>query len=235
MMKYFVTSLVLFIILVVVVAGWRGHKFTEPPIELFPDMKRQARVNAQTPSDFFADGRSARVPVDGTVPLGYEIPRDGQLPGTQPPAQGKLTPWAPTFSVGTDYYNTGRMGEVWGEGIPIDVTPELMERGRERFKINCAVCHGPGGFGDGVTGQFGMVAITDLHTDRIVEMPEGEIFNTITHGRGTMYPLGDRVTVQDRWAIIAYVRALQATQRVDVNQLTAEQREQLTQYQEEND
>lgn len=227
MLKYFITSLILFVILVIVVAGWRGHTFTRPPIELFPDMKRQPRVDAQTTSDFFGDGRAARLPVEGTVPVGFEIPRDGQLPGTQPPADGQLTPWAPTFSVGTDYYNTGRMGDVWGDGIPIEMSEQLMARGQERYKISCAVCHGDAGYGDGVVGEFGMVAIANFHSDRFRDMPDGEIFNTITHGKGTMFAYGDRISVQDRWAIIAYLRALQESQYADVELLAAAQREQL--------
>ena len=114
--------------------GFRGEKSTNEPWELFPDMVRQMKVRAQSPFKFFADGRGPRMPIDGTVPIGYEMPK----PETAS-AGGRRGDNADARSVsGTDYYDTGKMGSNWGTGIPIKVTPELMERGRQRFNITCA-------------------------------------------------------------------------------------------------
>ena len=105
------------------------------------------------------------------------------------------------------------MGANWGTGIPLEVTPTLMRRGEERFNINCTVCHGPLGAGDGIVKQYGLATVVTLQDDRIRNMSDGEIFDTITHGKNTMMAYGPRVTVQDRWAIISYLRALQRSQR----------------------
>jgi mono/diheme cytochrome c family protein len=95
------------------------------------------------------------------------------------------------------------------ELLPVTVTAELLARGRERYTIHCAVCHGATGDGKGVTAKYQMVGMASFHDPRLVTMPDGEIFNTITHGKNQMGAYGPNVKVQDRWAIIAYVRALQ--------------------------
>ena len=114
------------------------------------------------------------------------------------------------FSVGTDYYNTGKMGTNWGTGIPIPVDAELMERGQQRFNITCAMCHGATAAGNGITKQYGLATVVTLQDDRIRKMADGEIFNTITNGKNTMMAYGPNMTVRDRWAIIAYLRAFNA-------------------------
>jgi mono/diheme cytochrome c family protein len=117
------------------------------------------------------------------------------------------------FSEGNDYFNTGKMGANWGTGIPLEVTPALMQRGEQRFNINCAVCHGPLAAGDGIVKQYGLTTVVTLQDDRIRHMADGEIFNTITHGKNTMMAYGPRIAVHDRWAVICYLRALQRSQR----------------------
>jgi len=92
----------------------------------------------------------------------------------------------------------------------------LMERGEQRFNINCAVCHGSLAAGDGIVKQYGLATVVSLQDDRIRKMPDGEIFNTITHGKNTMNAYGPRVVVHDRWAIICYLRALQRSQHATV-------------------
>lgn len=201
-MRWFFVTIAFLILLVVALAGWRGHRFTSPPVEVFPDMDRQPKVRAQAPSSFFRDGRAARAPVAGTVPLGYE----------PPVATGQSMPGGLAFSVGNDYRNTGRQGEGWGSGMPLTVSMETMRRGRERYAIFCAVCHGDTGAGDGMAGKFGLATVQSLLQERIRVMPEGEIFNTISQGKNTMMGMGDRIPVDDRWAIIAYLRALQKSQ-----------------------
>ena len=194
--------------------GFRGHTSTGTPIEVFPDMVRQMKVRPQAPLGFFADNRGMRPPVAGTVPLGYAMPQANSQagPGTQPLPSGPEIQPAFGFSAGTDYASTGKMGTNWGNGIPMPVTPQLMERGEQRFKINCAICHGPTAAGDGIVKQYGLTTVVSLQDARIRAMSDGEIFHTITHGKNTMMSYGPNVTVGDRWAIIAYLRALQRSQ-----------------------
>ena len=210
MMKSFFLLFALLVILVVSVAGFRGQKSARPPIEVFSDMRRQPKVLAQAPSGFFADGRGSRPPVADTVPIGYAIPLHKPVDDSVGEASGPYNQIY--FSSAPEYPDTGKLGGQWGTGMPFEITPGLMERGRERFTINCSPCHGDTAAGNGIASKFGLVAIANLHLERIRKMADGEIFNTITHGKNTMLGYGDRIQVRDRWAIIAYVRALQKSQ-----------------------
>ncbi len=214
---FFLISLLL-TIAAVAVLGFRGQKTTNEPWEIFPDMVRQMKVRAQAPLDFFADGRGPRVPVDGTVPIGYEMPN--------PHAPAQTTSHL-GFSIGTDYLNTGKMGHNWGTGIPVPVTPQLLERGRQRFSITCAMCHGATAAGNGITKSYGLATVVTLQDDRIRKMADGEIFNTITKGKNTMMAYGPTIMVADRWAIIAYLRALQRSQNTVVADVPSEHRADL--------
>jgi mono/diheme cytochrome c family protein len=207
----------------VAVLGFRGEKTTNEPWELFPDMVRQVKVRAQAPLNFFADGRGPRMPIAGTVPIGYEMPKApaaAEAPAAEPRSRVG-------FSVGTDYYDTGKMGDHWGTGIPETVTRQLLQRGRERFNITCAMCHGATAAGNGMTKQFGLATVISLQDDRIRKMADGEIFNTITNGKNTMMAYGPTVMVADRWAIIAYLRALQRSQAATVEDVPPEHRAEL--------
>jgi cytochrome c5 len=205
MLRGFLLVSLLFTIALVAVFGFRGQKSTGPPLEVFPDMVRQMKVRPQAPLGFFADGRGPRLPVEGTVPIGYEMPNPRMRSQPQPSTtQPRLA-----FSQGTDYLNTGKMGDRWGSGLPVPVTPELLKRGQERFNITCAMCHGATGQGNGITKQYGLTTVVTLQDDRIRKMADGEIFNTITNGKNTMLAYGPNIVVSDRWAIIAYLRALQ--------------------------
>ena len=241
MLRGFFVIFILCMIAMVAVLGFRGQKGTQPPFEVFPDMVRQPKVRAQAPLDFFADGRGPRLPVAGTVPIGYEMPArnashndaGGPKPKTEGSAPG-MTADAPeeahmriAFSAGTDYFNTGKMGDQWGTGIPLPVTSELMERGQQRFNITCAMCHGAAAAGNGITKLYGLATVVSLQDDRIRKMSDGEIFNTITNGKNTMMPYGPNVVVTDRWAIIAYLRALQRSQRATIADVPEDQRAQM--------
>ncbi|MDQ6626039.1 MAG: cytochrome c [Verrucomicrobiota bacterium] len=194
--------------------GFRGRISSAPPIEVFPDMVRQPKIRAQAASGFFADHRGMRVPVGGTVPIGYDMPKPGVAPspGTSPAPGGSHDLAQVAFSEGTDYQMTGKMGTHWGTGIPMQVTPDLMRRGEQRFTINCSPCHGLTAAGNGIVKQYGLATVVSLQDERIRNMADGEIFNTITNGKNTMMSYGPNVTVADRWAIIAYLRALQRSQ-----------------------
>lgn len=221
MLRAFFLIFILLTIAWLAVFGFRGQKSSRPEIEIFPDMVRQPKVRAQTELNFFADQRGGRQPIEGTVPLGYDMPLPNDE-GQAVDAAGEMAmrPWL-GFSEGTDYYNTGKMGENWGTGIPVDVTPALLQRGEQRFNINCAVCHGPLAGGDGIVKQYGLTTVVTLQDDRIRNMADGEIFNTITHGKNTMMPYGPRVTVNDRWAIICYLRTLQRSQHASAEDVPA--------------
>jgi mono/diheme cytochrome c family protein len=228
MLRGFFLIFLLVGIAMVAFLGFRGQKSTGAPIEVFPDMVRQPKVRAQAPLGFFADGRGARAPVSGTVPIGYDMPAPTAQagPGTAPVLSGATYPRI-AFSVGTDYVNTGKMGANWGTGIPLEVTPQLMLRGEQRFNINCAVCHGAAAAGNGITKQYGLMTVVTLQDERIRNMSDGEIFNTITHGKNTMLAYGASVSVNDRWAIIAYLRALQRSQNSTVADVPPEARAEL--------
>jgi mono/diheme cytochrome c family protein len=215
MLRGFFVIFLLCAIAIVAVFGFRGQVSISPPLEVFPDMVRQMKVRAQAPLNFFADGRGPRLPVTGTVPVGYEMPK-APAPATE---AAEVGPWSHpnvSFSVGTDYYDTGKMGDQWGTGIPLEVTPQLIERGQQRFNITCAMCHGATAAGNGITKQYGLATVVSLQDERIRRMSDGEIFNTITHGKNTMLAYGPTIIVPDRWAIIAYLRALQRSQNASV-------------------
>lgn len=190
-MRYFVFLFILVVAGVVYVAGLRfddgGSPSRKPPIEVFPDMDRQPKLRPQTDSAFvgWANGLSSRKPVEGTVSRSANYEENeittGFVPGT------------------TNFV----------EVIPVKVTAELLARGQQRFNIYCSPCHGQQGNGKGVTTKLGMAPVANLHDARIVKLNDGEIFNTITHGKNLMGAYGPNIDPPDRWAVIAYVRALQ--------------------------
>jgi mono/diheme cytochrome c family protein len=189
---YLVT--VFLVVLAVSVLGFRGTKFTKPPMDVFPEwafpgMKRQPKYKPQGSSAFFADGRVDR-PLPAHVVSREPLRNDDALYlGKQPDG-------------------------AWLRGFPAGVTIDAatMAHGRERFTIYCQPCHGALGDGNGVTKQYGMGATPSYHDDRLRQMAEGEIFNTITNGKATMMPYGDKLRPEERWAVILYVRALQRAQ-----------------------
>jgi mono/diheme cytochrome c family protein len=224
MLRYFFSLFFFGVVVVVLFAGFRGSKMTHPPIEIFPDMDHQPKFQPQHPSSFFADGRAARKPIEGTVPIGYE------LTGSYFQAPAKNGTFRPIgFTNLPNYYNTGKFGDVYGDGFPeeVKVDEAFIKRGQERFNINCSVCHGYAGQGNGVTSKFGIVAIANLHDERIRIMPDGQLYSTITNGKNTMGAYGPNISVEDRWAIVAYLRTLQKSQLVKLADLPAEQQKEL--------
>lgn len=188
-------------------AGFREAKMRHTPVEWFNDMAHQPKFEPQHRSEFFNDGRAARLPIPGTVPIGFNLPgRYFQTEGNN------LVDGNGGFTNRPDYYNTGRMGDVYGDGIPEPLAArgvELVQRGQQRYDIYCAICHGQAGQGNGVVKSFGLVTVRSVTDDQIRQQPDGQIFNTITHGKNTMGAYGPVIPVEDRWAIVAYVRALQ--------------------------
>ena len=228
-MKYFFLTFFVLVLLVVAVAGVRGRHTPGRPLEFFPDMVRQSKLKPQSPSGFFANGVSGQLPVEGTAPMGYDIPghsasRNLRRPnGRQRP--GRTAAFALHRRAGLLRYRQD--GREWGTGIPVEVTPELLERGRDRFTINCQVCHGGTGSGNGVTSKYGLNGIANYHDDKYVKMADGEIYNTITNGHNSMLGYGANLTVRDRWAIVCYLRALQRSQLVKLEELPPAERQTL--------
>jgi len=229
MLRGFFLIFILSGVALVAIFGFRGQHSTGSPLEVFPDMVRQPKVRAQAPSGFFADGRGSRVPINGTIPIGYDMPRPQTIASpagavSVPPTRSHLS-----FSDGGDYYNSGKMGTNWGTGLPpeLGLDAALMERGRERFSITCAMCHGATATGNGITKQYGLATVVTLQDDRIRKMADGEIFNTITNGKNTMMAYGSNLTVRDRWAVIAYLRALQRSQNATQADVPPDQRKTL--------
>jgi mono/diheme cytochrome c family protein len=224
MLRYFFASLILVVVAVITLAGFRGQHFAKTPIQVFPDMKVQPRYEAQHGSGFYADNRAARVVVPGTVPQGYTQEGIYSINGAD---NARNIPGSKGFTNSLDYSNTGKIGEYWGEGIPLELTPALFERGKERYSISCAVCHGATGAGNGIVSQYGLNGIANLHDARIRSMPEGQIFETITHGKGNMGGYGSSISVEDRWAIIVYLRALERSQNATLADVPEQNRTDL--------
>jgi mono/diheme cytochrome c family protein len=221
LIRYFILLLAMVTILVVSIAGLRGCKTKRPPIEIFPDMVRQSKVKAQAPSDFYADGRGARDPVHGTVPLGYAPPVTNKEEESAKVATMSGPYEVVLFTGKENYANTGKNGTNWGNGIPFIATLATLERGRERYQIQCAVCHGTTGAGNGIATKYGLVGVASLHQQRLRDMSDGEIYNTIVNGKNTMLGYGASIQVPDRWAIVAYIRALQRSQNATLADVPA--------------
>jgi mono/diheme cytochrome c family protein len=213
-MRYLLYSILVIVAIAAVlftIVGIPGHLSRKPPLEVFPDMDRQAKLRPEKPFDFFTNGLSSQLPPAGTVARSAPIET----------ASGEV------YSYQDVPFNTGKISGTTNfvEINPMTVNAALLARGREQFNIYCTPCHGALGDGNGITKKIGvMPAVANLHDKRIVEMTDGEIFNTITHGKGLMGAYGPIVTAQDRWAIIAYARALQLSWLGSPDELTAEQR-----------
>jgi mono/diheme cytochrome c family protein len=165
------------------------------------DMHDQPKYKPFRGSEMFADHRSARPLVPGTV------------------ARGSLREDAAFF--------TGKSGNDFIAEIPVKVTPELLARGRERFEIFCSPCHGRTGRGDGMIVQRGFKAPSSYHVDRLRAMPVGYFYDVMTNGFGAMADYSAQVPPADRWAIAAYIRTLQYSQYAPAGDVPQDKRAEL--------
>jgi mono/diheme cytochrome c family protein len=165
------------------------------------DMQNQPRYEPLEASTFFEDGMASRPPVDGTV------------------ARGQLRE--------DEAFYTGREGKQLVARVPIEVDLQVIERGRERFDIYCSRCHGVLGDGHGVIVSRGLRRPPSWHIERLRNAPAGHFFDVITHGFGAMPRYAVQVEPRDRWAIVAYVRALQLSQHASLEDVPDEERRQL--------
>jgi hypothetical protein len=216
-MRYFYIIFCFVCISVVSILGFRGSKFTKTPLYIFPDMDWQAKFQTQGENNFFADERDERPVVPGTVLRGYGWSIDEVF-------SGDLT-YAPAEDPGL-FSGKDDKGEFLKD-FPIEVNHELMELGQKKYDTFCYLCHGKSGDGNGITKQYGMIATVSYHDDRIRTMAVGEIFDTITNGKNQMGAYGSKLSPSERWAIIAYVRALQLAQNAKVEDVPVEFRSKL--------
>ncbi len=205
-MRYFLAIFALTVAAVVGILGFRGTHFRHTSLYIFPDMEWQLKLRPETPNSFFPNGMSSQLPVPGTIPRGTPI----------------QTTAGPVYPYEDSPVNTGFVTGTTNfvEINPLPITESLIKRGQQRFTINCSPCHGQLADGNGITKKIGaMLVVANLHDKRIVEMNDGEIFYVITHGRNNMGAYGPNVTVEYRWAVIAYLRALQLSQLGNLNDL----------------
>jgi mono/diheme cytochrome c family protein len=162
------------------------------------DMHDGPRYSPLQGTTFFPDGASSRMPVANTV------------------ARGQLRE--------DDHLYTGRLDGQLADAFPMAITMAVMERGQERFNVFCAPCHGQTGLGDGMIVQRGFRAPPSLHEARLRAAPAGHFYDVITHGFGVMQDYASQVPVADRWAIAAYIRALQLSQGATIDDVPAANR-----------
>jgi mono/diheme cytochrome c family protein len=170
--------------------GCQGQPSEDPPIHPNLNMDFQTKYRPQKKNDFFEDGRAMREPVAGTVAQG-QLKEDRTL-------------------------HLGKTGDAFVSKVPMRITQAFVERGQERYNIYCSVCHGKTGAANGIVVQrnAGMLKPPSFHEDRILNMPAGQIYDAIIHGvRGNMPSYSYAIPVSDRWAIVAYVQALQLSRR----------------------
>lgn len=213
-MRYFFLIFAVLVLMVIGVAGRRGDLSRNRPIQIFPDMKRQLKLRPQTPNGFFASGLSSQLPPPGTIAQGKPM-----SVGDREIYPFEDVPW-----------NTGRVPGTTNfvELNPFPVTSKLLARGQQRYTIYCAPCHSQTGEGNGITKKIGaMAVVANLHEKRIVELADGEIFNTVSYGKLNMQGYAPQIVVEDRWAILAYLRALQLSRLGSVDDLTPETRAKL--------
>ena len=215
-MRIFLISFVFALFAVVSILGFRGQRTEKTPLYLFPDMDRQQKFHAQGENAFFDNRMDDRLPVGGTVIRGNDF--DAATVFSEDYAKAYIG--NPEIVSGKDEAGT----EI--PEIPIPVSYDLMELGRKKYDIYCKVCHGGLGGGNGVTLNYGINA-TNLLTQVYLDRPDGNIYTTITNGYNTMMGYGDKLTVEERWAVVLYVRALQKVYNATEADLTPEQRSEL--------
>jgi len=192
------------------VARARTTKSRAPRIHLVHNMDNQGRYESQQANPWFADRRAMRLPVDGTI------------------ARGRLRT--------DDHYFQGIIDETYVESFParVTLTRERIERGRDRYAIFCSPCHGLSGYGDGMVArradrlqQGTWIPPSSMHAEPAITRPVGHLYNTITNGIRSMPSYGSQIPVGDRWAIVAYVKALQRSQQARLEDVPPDKRSAL--------
>ena len=202
---------------VVSLMGLRGTVSEGRPFVFIPDMVVQPRYQAQGESLFFSDGRAMRSPPEGTVPFcGADYESDAGSPRENPDLLQE-----------DDRYYRGKQGSAWVTTIPVKLDMALLRRGQDRYEIYCLPCHGATGAGNGPMTQYGLVGVASITDEFHALMPAGEYFSVITNGKGRMPSYSPQVKVPDRWAIVAYVRALMRSQNAKISDIPESHRGEL--------
>src|SRR5271157_5145130 len=216
-MRVVIVVLTLLTGVVVSLMGFRGTVSERRPFIIVTDQVIQPRFEPQGESPFFKDGRMMRTPPAGTVPFGgADYESDAGSPRLNP-----------DFLQEDDRYYRGKQGTDWVTRIPVKLDLELLRRGQERYEIYCAPCHGATGSGNGLMTQYGMVGVASITDELHALMPVGEYFNVISNGKGRMLGYGAQVKVRDRWAIVAYIRALMRSQNASYGDVPEAKRGEL--------
>jgi hypothetical protein len=206
-MRAVILVLALLTVGVVSLMGYRGTVSEGRPLVIIPDMVAQPRYQAQGESPYFSDGRAMRTPPNGTVPFGgADYESDAGSPRENPDLLQE-----------DDRYYRGKQGSAWVTTMPVKLDRALLRRGKNRYEIFCLPCHGATGAGNGLMTQYGLVGVASITDEFHALMPVGEYFSVITNGKGRMPSYGPQVKVRDRWAIVAYVRALMRSQNGKVS------------------
>jgi mono/diheme cytochrome c family protein len=206
-MREVILVLALLTVVVVSLMGYRGNVSEGRPLEIIPDMVAQPRYHAQGESPFFSDRRAMRTPPNGTVPFGgADYESDAGSPRENPDLLQE-----------DDRYYRGKQGTAWVTTMPVKLDRVLLRRGKDRYEIFCLPCHGATGAGNGLMTRYGLVGVANITDEFHALMPVGEYFSVITNGKGRMPSHGAQVKVRDRWAIVAYVRALMRSQNAKVS------------------
>jgi mono/diheme cytochrome c family protein len=177
-------------------------------------MHDQPKYRPLRPTEFFDDGRSARPFVEGTVARGHLNEDDLLYHGRTDQSAAPVASGAPTT------------GQGFADVFPFEVTREVVDRGEERFNIYCSVCHDKSGTGLGMVVRRGYRQPPSFHIDRLKSAPAGYFFDVITNGFGAMPDYSAQISARDRWAIVAYIRALQKTQQ-KIEELSESDREKV--------
>jgi cytochrome c len=177
-------------------------------------MHDQPKKKPQAASVFFADGKAARNLVAGTIPH-----------DTSDDLHANDSRWLAEDG----FFYTGKVDGKPVESFPMPVDAALLERGRDRYTISCTPCHGRLGDGNGTVVARGMKRPPSFHIERLQKVQVGYLYDVITNGFGAMFDLADRLNPKDRWAIVAYIRALQLSQNVKYDDLSAQEKQLVVQ------
>ena len=188
--------------LVILHSCMQGRPSDKPPIHINPNMDKQEKYKPQEASNYFADGSVNRMPVEGTVAV-TELFEDTQF-----------------------FFGKDEQGKFIGKS-PLGYSMDVLERGKERYNIYCSPCHSLAGDGKGIVVQRGFMPPPTFHQDRLRNMPDGQIFDIISNGFRNMPSYKHQIPVDDRWKIVAYVRALQKTQNAAKEDVPQEKRNQI--------
>jgi mono/diheme cytochrome c family protein len=193
-MKIFTPILILIVSMTILVGCTQKKPSENPPIHLNPNMDDQPKYEAMEESEFFLDKSTMRMPVEGTV------------------ARGEL-------NENSAYYMGKYADGTFVRKMPVKMSLSLLKRGQKRYEIYCTPCHGGTGAGQGIVIKKGFLAPQSYHIDRLRDIEDGYIYDVISNGIRNMPSYGYQIPVADRWAIVAYVRALQRSQNATITDI----------------